>query len=267
MKKITKKYICCGERSFSIGTTAAMRNICAFTLIELLVVIAIIAILAAMLLPVLNRARQTSLRIQCMDNLKQLGYAAQIYIDDNHNYYPPRYFADRWPDKFYDTYGHNLKILLCPSEITNAPITAGSSPSNNVADASPRSYLINGWNDYFQDNLSANDWASYESGTYPQGLLQSVVKDPTQVILLGEKSSQAGDFYADLMNGDDIDEVVNESRHDGYGQAATAGMGAGGSNYNMVDGSVQYMKFPKSLDPLNLWAIGFSNEVKYAISF
>ena len=267
MKKTTKNQIGRGGHSFPSERTAALRNSCAFTLIELLVVIAIIAILAAMLLPVLNRARQTSLRIQCMDNLKQLGYAAQIYIGDNHNYYPPRYYADRWPDKFYDSYGHNLKILLCPSELTNSPETAGYSPSNNVADASPRSYLINGWNDYFQDNLSAADWGSYQAGTYPQGLVQSVIKDPTRVILLGEKSSQAGDFYADLMNGDDIDEVVNESRHDGNGQAATAGMGAGGSNYNMVDGSVQYMKFPTSLDPLNLWAIGFSNEVKYAISF
>jgi prepilin-type N-terminal cleavage/methylation domain-containing protein len=267
MKKTTTKQIGCGGRSLPIGTTAAVRNICAFTLIELLVVIAIIAILAAMLLPVLNRARQTGIRIQCMDNLKQLGYAAQIYIGDNHNYYPPRTFADRWPDKFYDTYGHNVKILLCPGEITNAPITAGSSPSNNVADAAPRSYLINGWNDYFQDNLAANDWATYQAGMYPQGLLQSVVREPTRVILLGEKSAQAGDFYADLMNGDDIDQVVNESRHGGNGQGAAAGLGNGGANYNMVDGSVQFMKFPTSLDPLNLWAIGSSNEVKYAISF
>ena len=243
-----------------------MRNNCAFTLIELLVVIAIIAILAAMLLPVLSRAKQTGQRIACMDNLKQLGLAAQIYAGDNHGYYPPRSDADRWPDKFYDSYGHNIKILLCPSEITNAPITYGSTPSNNVADASPRSYLINGWNDYFQQTLSPGDWANYQGGTYPQGLLQSVVMQPTQVILLGEKSSQAGDFYADLVNGDDIDLVVNESRHDGSGPAALSGMGSGGSNYNMVDGSVQFFKFPRSLDPLNLWAIGYSNEVQYAIN-
>jgi prepilin-type N-terminal cleavage/methylation domain-containing protein/prepilin-type processing-associated H-X9-DG protein len=258
MKKITIKHIYSGKNSRR--RTTALRNICAFTLIELLVVIAIIAILAAMLLPVLARAKQTSLRIACMDNLKQLGLAAMIYTGDNHGYFPPRYTADRWPDKFYDSYGHSLKILLCPS----SPLTAGSSPSNNVADASPRSYLINGWNDYFQQTLDTSDFTSYMNGTYPQGILQSAIMQPTTVILLGEKSSQAGDFYADLLNGDDIDLVVNESRHDANGQDSINGMGSGGSNYTMCDGSVQFIKFPLSLDPLNLWAVG-TNQAVYAI--
>ena len=92
----------------------------AFTLIELLVVIAIIAILAAMLLPVLARAKESGRRISCLNNLKQLSLAAQIYVSDNKGYYPPRSGTDRWPDKFYDNYGKNVKMLLCPSETRNA---------------------------------------------------------------------------------------------------------------------------------------------------
>ena len=60
----------------------------AFTLIELLVVIAIIAILAAILLPVLGQAKKRAWTIQCVSNLRQIGVAMKIFADDNNQLYP-----------------------------------------------------------------------------------------------------------------------------------------------------------------------------------
>ncbi len=219
----------------------------AFTLIELLVVIAIIAILAGMLLPALGRAKEAGRRIACANNMRQLTLSATMYADDEKGLYPARRLPPAWPTALAD-YFKDLRLLLCPSDGPN-PKTNLSNPSYPY-DSAPRSYLINGWNDYWQMVLSNRISINNIGAISGLGAPENAVKLPSDTILFGEKETGSGHYYMDCMETD----AGNEFTELEQGRHSAMGKGSGGSNFSFVDGGVRYLRYWGSLSPVNMWA-------------
>ena len=85
----------------------------------------------------------------------------------------------------------------------------------------------------------------------------SVIVEPSETIVYGEKLYPIGHFFMDLLEGNlgNDNEVLNHAVHNSAVRSDRGGSANGGSNFAFADGSTRYLRYRKSLSPINLWAI------------
>jgi prepilin-type N-terminal cleavage/methylation domain-containing protein/prepilin-type processing-associated H-X9-DG protein len=225
----------------------------AFTLIELLVVIAIIGILSAMLLPALARAKEAGRRVSCLNNLRQLNLSFRMYIDDNNGHLLPRTHPNRWPQRLLESY-RDVRVLVCPSDGPN-PLTGLADSNSCPADAAPRSYIYNAWNDFYLEQANGNPQWRKTVATNGLALRENAVLYPSETCAFGEKDAESMHWYLDFETYEDITQLDQSKHSNAQRVGGNSTEGLGGSNYAFVDGSVRYLKYGQTVNPVNMWGL------------